>query len=205
MDKGHSTGKVYVVDDDAAVRQTVGLILSRSGFDTIGLSDGASLLRMMRCESPHCVLLDLKLAGETGLDILKQLRADGHATPVLMISGAGSIAEAVAALKLGADDFIQKPFSGDELTGKVTGCIASHAAARTAEFKAPRLSGNQPLTRREQQVMALCVKGATAKETAIALGLSPRTVEDHRANLMRKLGARNAADLVRIVLAEAAA
>lgn len=205
MNKAFPTEKVFIVDDDSAVRQAVGLILSRSGFDTIGFSDGASLLRMMRSESPHCVLLDLKLAGESGLDVLQQLRADGHATPVLMISGAGSIAEAVAALKLGADDFVQKPFSGAELTGKVAACIASHAVAETTEYRAPCLPGQQPLTRRERQVMAHCVKGATAKETGIALGLSPRTVEDHRATLMRKLGARNAADLVRIILGEAAA
>lgn len=198
----HQNAKVYIVDDDAAVRQAVGLVLTRSGFDTVACSDAESLLRMMRRELPHCILLDLQLKGASGLDVLRQLRNEGYGTPVLMISGRGSVAEAVAALKLGADDFIQKPFSGSELTGQVAACIARHATPETCKLRLPT---NEPLTRREQQVMEHCLRGATAKETGLALGLSPRTVEDYRATLIRKLGAQNVADMVRIVLGNAAA
>lgn len=202
MDLKHQTGKVYIVDDDSAVRQAVGLILSRSGFETIGFSDGTSLMRMMRSESlPHCILLDLQLPSESGLEILRQLRAENRSTPVMMISGKGTISEAVAALKLGADDFIEKPFNGAELTGLVGACIGSRMASTMAQVRLPR---DEILTRREREVMEQCLKGATAKETALVLGISHRTVEEHRAALMRKLGARSVTDLVRLVLGSVA-
>lgn len=201
MTTDYQNGKVYVVDDDAAVRQAVALVLTRGGFETHTCSDAASLFRMMRRELPHCILLDLQLRGASGLDVLRQLRNEHYGTPVLMISGKGNIAEAVAALKLGADDFLQKPFGGAELISQVAACIARHAAPATRELELP---GKQKLTCRERQVMAHCVRGSTAKETGLALGLSPRTVEDYRANLIRKFGAQNVAHMVHIVLANAA-
>ncbi len=200
MSERHDTKEVYIVDDDPAVRQIISLVLAKHGYQIAEFADGEAALAAARIASPRCILLDLKLGQACGIEVLRQLRADGCSAPVLMISGKGRIPEAVESLKLGADDFIEKPFAGSDLVARVAASIAKGERARIA--KAPYLPGHEPLTRRERQVMEYCVKGANTKEIAQALDLSPRTIEDHRANLMRKLGARNTADLVRIVLAQ---
>ena len=121
-----------------------------------------------------------------------------------MISGQGDIAMAVSAIKNGALDFIEKPFRGSEIVARLDEAIEAYAR-RQAQNSASRIAtlhfpGREPLTRREREVLEQFTAGASNKEAGRHLGISPRTIEDHRANIMKKLGARNAADLVRIVM-----
>src|SRR5580698_45448 len=171
-----SRGEIFVVDDDPAVRETLSLVLSAGGYEVICFADGAALLAVARSRTPACILLDVHIPGKSGLDILRELHGEDYPAPIFMISGQGDIAMAVSAIKNGALDFIEKPFPGRE-----------------------------PLTRREREVLEQFTSGASNKEAGRTLGISPRTIEDHRANIMKKLGAKNAADLVRIVMTAARA
>jgi FixJ family two-component response regulator len=164
----------------------------------------APLLAVARTRCPSCILLDVHIPGQSGLDILKELQAEDYAAPIFMISGKGDIPMAVDAIRHGALDFIQKPFRGSELIARLDEAIGAYTR-RQAEQGAPKAPSFhfvslEPLTRREREVLEQFVSGASNKEAGRKLGISPRTIEDHRARLMKKLGARNAADLVRIAM-----
>jgi FixJ family two-component response regulator len=199
-----SRGEIFVVDDDPAVRDTLSVVLSAGGYKVICFADGAALLAVARTRTPACILLDVHIPGKSGLDILKELHGEDYPEPIFMISGQGDIAMAVSAIKSGALDFIEKPFRGSEIVARLDEAIEAHAR-RKAENSACRIAsmhfpGRELLTRREREVLEQFIAGASNKEAGLHLGISPRTIEDHRANVMKKLGARNAADLVRIVM-----
>src|ERR1700744_6622163 len=197
-------GEIFVVDDDPAVRETLSIVLSMGGYEVICFADGAALLVVARTRAPACILLDVHIPGKSGLDILKELHGEDYPAPIFIISGQGDIAMAVSAIKNGALDFIEKPFKGNELVARLEEAIEadSHRQSANAQLKAVsfHFPGREPLTRREREVLEKFTAGASNKEAGRALGISPRTIEDHRANIMKKLGARNAADLVRIVM-----
>jgi two-component system, LuxR family, response regulator FixJ len=199
-------GEIFVVDDDAAIRDLLAMLLSRRGYKVAGFADGMSFMAAIRTQSPACILLDVHIPGKSGLDILKELNARNHPAPVLIISGKGDIAMAVDAIKSGALDFIEKPFSGADVVARVEEAIAAdvkrQAAVGGTEKSQFYFPGREPLTAREQDVLSQLVGGATNKEAGQQLGISYRTIEIHRARIMEKLGAKNAADLVRIVLSE---
>jgi FixJ family two-component response regulator len=180
------------------------LVLTAGGYQVICFADGAALLSVARTRTPSCILLDVHIPGKSGLDILKELHGEEYPAPIFMISGQGDIAMAVSAIKSGALDFIEKPFRGSEIVARLDEAIEAYAR-RQAENAASRIAtlhfpGREPLTRREREVLEQFTSGASNKEAGRHLGISPRTIEDHRANIMKKLGARNAADLVRIVM-----
>ena len=197
-------GEIFVVDDDPAVRETLSIVLSRGGYEVICFADGAALLAVARTRTPACILLDVHIPGKSGLDILKELHGEDYPAPIFIISGQGDIAMAVSAIKHGALDFIEKPFKGHELVARLDEAIDAyaHRKAESVQSKAGsfHFAGREPLTRREREVLEQFTAGASNKEAGRHLGISPRTIEDHRANIMKKLGARNAADLVRIVM-----
>jgi FixJ family two-component response regulator len=196
-----SRGEIFVVDDDPAVRETLSTVLSAGGYKVICFADGAALLAIARTRTPSCILLDVHIPGKSGLDILKELHGEDYPAPIFMISGLGDIAMAVTAIKSGALDFIEKPFRGSEIVARLNEAIEAYAR-RQSESKIASLHfpGREPLTRREREVLEQFISGASNKEAGRHLGISPRTIEDHRANIMKKLGARNAADLIRMVL-----
>ncbi len=199
-----SRGEIFVVDDDPGVRETLSLVLSTGGYQVICFADGAALLSVARTRTPACILLDVHIPGKSGLDILKELRGEDYPAPILVISGQGDITMAVSAIKNGALDFIEKPFRGSELLARLDEAIGAYMR-RQAEGIGSKIAslhfpGREPLTRREREVLEQFASGASNKEAGRTLGISPRTIEDHRANIMRKLGARNAADLIRMVL-----
>lgn len=204
MDANTSGREIFVVDDDPAVRETLSIVLSAAGYESICFADGDALLAVARTRCPACILLDVHIPGRSGLDILEELHAEDYPAPIFMISGKGDIAMAVNAIKNGALDFIEKPFRGSEIVTRVEEAIAAFTRRRAQGLapKVPSLNfpGREPLTMREREVLDLFSSGNTNKEAGRQLGISPRTIEYHRANIMKKLGAKNATDLVRIVM-----
>jgi FixJ family two-component response regulator len=206
-EKPPSRGEIFVVDDDPAVRETLSMVLSAGGYEVICFADGAALLSVARTRTPACMLLDVHIPGRSGLDILRELHGEDYPAPIFMISGQGDIAMAVTAIRNGALDFIEKPFRGSEIVTRLDEAIAAYTR-RQAENSATNIAslhfpGREPLTRREREVLEQFTAGKSNKEAGRQLGISPRTIEDHRANIMKKLGARNAADLIRIVMTAA--
>jgi FixJ family two-component response regulator len=197
--------EVFVVDDDPAVRDALATVLTIEGFHVTGFGDGGAFLVAARSRTPACILLDVHMPGRSGLDILKELNAQHYAAPIFIISGQGDIPMAVEAIKNGALDFIEKPFDAETVVSRVREAIEA-SARRTQNGKADFLHisfpGHDLLTPREREVLAQIASGASNKEAGRHLGISPRTIEVHRARIMEKLGAKNAADLVRIVLTE---
>jgi FixJ family two-component response regulator len=201
-----NSDSIFIVDDDPGVRQLLSVLFSREGFVVVGFADGASLLAALRTQTPACIILDVYLPGKSGLDILKELNARGYTAPVFIISGKGDIPMAVEAIKNGALDFIEKPFRGSDVVARVREAIAAdhrrnrdEAAASRASFHFPN---REPLTPREQDVLAQLISGSTNKVAGQQLGISHRTIEIHRARIMEKLGAKTAADLIRIALSD---
>jgi FixJ family two-component response regulator len=201
-----SAGQIFIVDDDAAVRETLSMVFTNAGYDVVRFAEGATLLAAVKDRSPVCIILDVHIPGKSGLDILKQLNAQDYAAPVFIMSGQGDIAMAVDAIKNGALDFIEKPFRGSEVVTRVRAAIEANAQRMASQGAAASPSmnfpGREPLTAREQDVLRALVDGASNKEIARQLGISPRTIEVHRARVMEKLGAKNAADLIRLVMSE---
>jgi FixJ family two-component response regulator len=202
-------GEILVVDDDPAVRETLSVVLSAGGYQVICFADGSALLAVARSRTPAGILLDVHIPGKSGLDILRELHGEDYPAPIFMISGQGDIAMAVSAIKNGALDFIEKPFRGSEIVARLDEAIGAYARRQkqnsASHVAALHFPGREPLTRREREVLEQFTSGASNKEAGRQLGISPRTIEDHRANIMKKLGARNAADLIRIVMTAARA
>jgi FixJ family two-component response regulator len=205
MTQENASGReIYLVDDDPAVRETLSIIFTGAGYQMVCFADGAALLAVARTRIPACILLDVHIPGKSGLDVLKELHAEDYPAPIFIISGQGDIAMAVTAIKSGALDFIEKPFRGSDVVARVKEAIAAFAdrSANGGRLDPQSLNfpGCEPLTRREREILALFTVGDSNKEAGRKLGISPRTIEGHRASIMKKLGAKNTADLVRIVV-----
>jgi FixJ family two-component response regulator len=198
--------EIFVVDDDPAVCESLSLLLSHAGYTVTTFGDGAALLAVTRTRLPYCLLLDMYLPGRSGLDVLAELQALDFRAPTFMISGHGDISTAVSAIKLGALDFIEKPYRAGQLVEQIETAIAAVVRAQDERNarKLPKFHfpGRAPLTAREREVLSELTAGASNKEIGIHLGISSRTVEYHRANLMTKLAAKNAVELVRMALAD---
>ena len=190
---------VYIVDDDPAVRDALSVLFNMEGYVVETFSDGDKFVQSASKSVPACVMLDVHMPGRSGIEILKALNAEHYPAPIFIISGQGDIPMAVEAIRNGAFDFIEKPFSAETVLERVKEAVA--AMKQRQEVDASQtFDGADLLTRRELEVLKEITDGASNKEAGRTLGISPRTVEVHRARIMEKLSARNAADLVRIVL-----
>lgn len=196
----HGEADVFVVDDDPAVRDALSLALAAEGFAVRGFADGGSLVEALRGHRPRCVLLDVNMPGRSGIDVLRAMQDERIEVPVCVMSGQADIPMAVDAMRCGARDFIEKPVDTDRLVQTLR--QVSRRLPPVAPAIATTGAGAGQLTPRERDVLAQIAAGASNKEAGRNLGISPRTVEVHRARIMEKLGARNAADLVRIVLTD---
>lgn len=197
-------GTLAIVDDDASVRDALSMLLKLEGFSSRTFGDGDSFLEALNSAAPVGVILDLNLPGRSGLDVLKRLASLRFEPPVFVISGQSDVALAVEAMKLGALDFFEKPFSASMLIERVREAVTAYRRSMSGYLDGlADFPGRDLLTKRERDVLALIAGGASNKEAGRRLGISPRTIEVHRAHIMDKLCARNAADLMRIVMSYA--
>ncbi|MBI3701769.1 MAG: response regulator transcription factor [Afipia sp.] len=194
---------VIIVDDDPSVRDALTLLLKIEGFASQAFGDGGSFLEALHLKKPACVILDLQLPGTPGLEVMKRLAAMRFQAPIFAVSGHSDVPMAVEAMKLGALDFLEKPFSASVMIERVREAVAAYRRSLAGHIDGlSDFPGRHLLTRRECDVLAQVARGASNKEAGRRLGISPRTIEVHRARIMDKLGARNAADLMRIVLSD---
>jgi two-component system, LuxR family, response regulator FixJ len=203
MDMKADAEAIYIVDDDPAVRDALSVLFNMEGYVVETFSDGDTFVQSASKAVPACVMLDVHMPGRSGIEILKALNAEHYPAPIFIISGQGDIPMAVEAIRNGAFDFVEKPFSAETVLERVKESIAI-TKQRKDEVVTASFQGADLLTRRELEVLKEITDGASNKEAGRTLGISPRTVEVHRARIMEKLGARNAADLVRIVLGHSA-
>jgi len=193
---------VYIVDDDDAIRRSAGFMLKTSGFRVRSFESGVEFLKEARSLEPGCILLDIRMPGMDGLDVQRALRDEGVSLPVVIMTGHGDVNIAVQAMKAGAVDFIEKPFEKptllDALEQGQSRLKDDAVSLKRAEEARVRLN---VLTPRELDVLRGLTQGLPNKTIAYDLGISPRTVEIHRANLMEKLGARSLSDALRLAFA----
>ncbi|MGY8667320.1 response regulator [Bradyrhizobium sp. UFLA05-109] len=190
-----SKGEVFVIDTDASSREQLSMALEQKAYEVVCFADGASLLSEAKVRMPACVLLEMQAPDRSGLDVLKRLREENCMAPVLVTSANGSIAMAVDAIKSGAFDFIEKPFESHEIAGRIDAAIDEFAQPDSNLQR--WLTGCEPLTGRESEVLEHLAAGRTNKEIARLMRLSARTVEGYRASILRKAGAKNVTDMLR--------
>ncbi|MHB1218397.1 MAG: response regulator FixJ [Alphaproteobacteria bacterium] len=195
---------IFVVDDDEAVRDSLQALLQARGFEVRAFESAPKLLAAVDKTTRGCVLTDVRMPEMDGLEL--QHRLAGHMLPVVVMSGHGDIPMAVQAMRAGAVEFVEKPYSDDTILHAVARAVALiEPRARMAAGKAEAQARLARLTPREREVLDRLVQGMQNKAIAHALEISPRTVEIHRANVMEKMEARSLSDLVRMALAAEAA
>jgi two-component system, LuxR family, response regulator FixJ len=192
---------VFVVDDDDLMRAALQRLLVQAGLKVEQYASGAEFLAQAKLDRHGCLLLDVSMPGMTGLEVQTRLNQLRLGLPVVFLTGSSHIPIAVAAMREGAVDFIEKPFDNDDVVDRVRKAIARDGHQRSDdEDKQAVLQRLNTLTPRECGVMEQVVAGKTSKEIARALGVSPRTVEIHRVHLMEKMSAPTLAALVRMRL-----
>ena len=191
---------VFIVDDDASIRDSLSLLLSLRGYVTAVFATAEDFLAALQPDWRGCVVLDIRMPGMSGLELQRCLLARGPTLPVIVITAHGDVAAARQAFLSNAVDFIEKPFDGKQLLVVIENALAGFRALAPAPDSA---ACTQPtlgqLSVREREVMTLMVRGFHNRRIAEELGISPRTVEVHKARVMEKLGAQSIVDLVRLV------
>jgi len=196
---------VYVVEDDAAVRDSVALMLSLAGYRTALFADAEAFLAAWREDLAGCVLSDLRLPGMSGVQLQAELRARGSSLPFIIVTAHGDVATARQAFLADAVDFLEKPFGDTQLMEAIEAALArENERLRRNEARLGDAARLASLTGREREVLEQAALGLHAKEIAARLAISPRTVEVHKTRIMAKLGVRNVAELVRFALAAGA-
>lgn len=194
-----STARVHVIDDDAEVRGALGSLLRSAGHDVALHEETDDFLASGQANRADCLVLDIRLRGESGLDFQERLAEQGIQIPVILMTGYGDIPMTVRGMKAGAVDFLPKPFSDDQMLTAVAAAIEASRTQRAEAAKAIAVQeAHDRLTPREREVMALVVTGLMNKQVAARLNLSEITVKIHRGNVMRKMAAQSLADLVRM-------
>jgi two-component system response regulator FixJ len=189
-----------LIDDDAAVRDSLRMVLMNRGIDAECYSSAEAFLARTGAP-PACIVSDVRMPGLSGLELQDELHRRGAVSPLILITGHGDVAMAVQAIKAGAFEFIEKPFDHELLLDAIRRAVESRSRERTDQEKVAEWAARaRELSLRQRQVMALVAAGLSNKEIALELGLSPRTVENYRAWVMERMGAKNLAELVRMVV-----
>jgi two-component system response regulator FixJ len=192
---------IHVVEDDQPMRESIVELLEEAGYTVRAYTRAKDLLARGAAIEPGCVVSDVRMPGMDGLTLLRRLRASGSALPLMLITGHGDISMAVTAMKAGAVDFLEKPFEADALLTAVGAALRRRSSDIDAEDAEVARRRFQKLTAREYEVFEHLVAGKSNKEAAMKLGISPRTVEFHRAHIMEKTAAKGLPELVRLWLA----
>ena len=193
-------GTVFLIDDDASVRDSLSLLLSLKGVRTQAFASADSFVASYRDDGVGCVLIDLRMPGMSGLELQSALRARGLKVPVVVLTAHGDVATARLALKNGAYDFLEKPVDDAMLLEVLEGALRADRERRAAQPAAGVDQRVERLTSREREIVRLVTAGHQNREIGAQLGISPRTVEVHKAHLMDKLGCHTLAELLRLNL-----
>jgi len=191
---------VFIVEDDASVRDALSLLLSLRGYRTASFANANDFLAACDGESPGCVLADIKMPGMSGLELQALLPEKGIELPVIIITGHGDVSAARAAFRLNAVDFLEKPFDDEQLIAGIKEAFArekKRLGMRLQDAKRHRLT--RELSSREREVFDLVVSGLANRHVAEKLKLSPRTIEAHKTRIMTKLGVSSLAEMLRLV------
>ncbi|CAA7615743.1 C4-dicarboxylate transport transcriptional regulatory protein DctR [Candidatus Terasakiella magnetica] len=195
-----STGAVYIVDDDEAIRDALAWLFQSRGVDVETFVSAEAFLDKWSPGTSGCLVLDIRMAGMTGLELFDRLREMGARLPVIFLTGHGDVPMAVSALKKGARDFVEKPFNDNDLVDMVIDALAWEATQRENAADAASLAARlASLTLRERQVMERVLAGKLNKVIADDLGITMRTVEVHRAHLFEKMGVKTAVELAQLM------
>ena len=189
---------VFVVDDDRDVRESVSWLVESIGLRSRAFESAEDFLANRRDEEGCCVLLDVRMPGMGGLRLLQQLQVEGRGLPVIVLTAHGDIPMAVQALKAGAFDFIEKPGMPEHILDRIRDALRLEEETRNREFQ--RLKFNrlfEQLTEREQVILGRVVDGQSNKAIGKVLGISERTVEKHRESILKKMGSRSFAQIIR--------
>lgn len=193
---------VFVVDDDEAMRDSITCLLEAVNLPCKSFGDANAFLEFCTPQQLGCILLDIRMPGMNGMELLENLKANGISLPVIIITGHGDVPLAVRALKSGAFDFVQKPFDASELLGRVHEALKLVQENCLENMKQDSLRSHfDTLTGREREIMELVVAGDSSKIIGMKLGISSRTVDIHRSNIMKKLNVQTVAELVQNRLA----
>jgi FixJ family two-component response regulator len=195
----YPTPIVFVVDDDISVRESLELLISNEGWLPQTFESAQEFLSRQRVLAPSCLILDVTLPGLNGLDLQKRVAADRTDMPIIFITGFGDVPITVQAMKAGAVEFLTKPFSDDVLLSAIRQALERSKTTLDQEADLRRFQERHAsLSRREQEVMALVVRGLLNKQVGFELGISEITVKAHRGQVMRKMNASSLAKLVNI-------
>lgn len=192
---------VHVIDDDEAARESLEFLLRSAGIEVSTYESAMQFLQALPQVKAGCVVTDVRMPGIDGLELLRRLRSEGVRVPVIVITGHGEISMAVEAMKIGATDFLEKPFDDDILLAAVRNALSAQERSEHEDAaRAVLLERLASLSVRERQVLEGLVAGSPNKVIAHDLGISPRTVEIYRANVMSKMQADSLSQLVRMAL-----
>jgi two-component system, LuxR family, response regulator FixJ len=196
-----SDNTVHIIDDDEALRDSLTFLLRTARLDARSYASAAAFLEALPDANPSCIITDVRMPGMSGIELLRHLRERKISVPVIVITGHGDIPLAVEAMKIGAIDFLEKPFDDEVLIASVKAALRQkEGEAKRHGERAEIESRLAALSNRERDVLGGLVAGRANKQIAYDLGISPRTVEIYRANLMSKMRAGSLSDLVRMAL-----
>jgi len=201
MEKPQRKPVIMVVDDDSGVRNAMRALLKSVGLESQLFASAQEFLATWQPSQPGCLVLDIRMPGMSGLELQEQLNLRGAVIPVIFMTGHGDVPMAVEAMQQGAFDFLQKPFRDQDLLDRIQKALVKDAERRATLGEHNRIRSHlEALTAREREVLDLMTQGKQNKAIAQDLGVSPRTIEIHRARVMEKMNAQSVAELVRMML-----